>query len=140
MCSCAPNATRRRCAARSATPAPLYRDAPEAHAARAAGNDTIARFMREALPAASPAQRKLAAELITTTLGAAGKEFSETPRTALQVKRYSEAMADMFCAYLSTFDRAVTGRLSREGATEVSGIGLTASPAGCFIPGRCLTP
>jgi len=83
-----------------AAAAPLYRDAPEAHEARASGNRTVQRFMAEALPSASKATRTLAAELITTTLGAVGKEFSESPRTPREIKSYANAMADMFCAYL----------------------------------------
>jgi AcrR family transcriptional regulator len=80
--------------------APLYRDAPEARAARAAGARTIELFMREALPAASEATRVLAGELITRTLSAVGKQFSESPRTSSEMEAYAAAMADMFCAYL----------------------------------------
>jgi AcrR family transcriptional regulator len=80
--------------------APLYRDAPEARAARAAGARTIELFMREALPAASEARRVLAGELMTTTLSAVGKQFSERPRTSAEIEAYAGAMADMFCAYL----------------------------------------
>jgi AcrR family transcriptional regulator len=85
--------------------APLYRDAPEAHGARAAGGRAIEVFMREALPAASEAARALAGELITTTLSAAGKQFSERSRTPAEIEAYSEAMSDMFCAYLRGLDR-----------------------------------
>jgi AcrR family transcriptional regulator len=80
--------------------APLYRDAPEAQEARAAGRRAFARFMREALPKASPARRALAGDLITTTLRSVGKQFSEQRRTAAEIEAYAEAMADMFCAYL----------------------------------------
>src|SRR5450830_108119 len=82
--------------------APLYRDAPEVQAARAAGERIIQRFMLEALPAASKNTRTMAGELITTTLSAVGKDFSESPRTPAQIKAYADAMADMFCAYLSS--------------------------------------
>ncbi len=61
--------------------APLYRDAPEAQDARASGDRTVETFMREVLPEASEALRRLAGDLITTTLSAGGKQFSETPRT-----------------------------------------------------------
>jgi AcrR family transcriptional regulator len=80
--------------------APFYRDAPEARAARASGERTVAVFMREALPAASDATRAVAANLITTTLSAVGKHFSAKPRTRAEIDAYAEAMADMFCAYL----------------------------------------
>jgi AcrR family transcriptional regulator len=80
--------------------APLYRGAPEAQAVKAAGDRVAQAFMREALPKAIPATRKLAGELILSTLTATGKEFSETPRTAKEIEAYADAMADMFSAYL----------------------------------------
>jgi AcrR family transcriptional regulator len=80
--------------------APLYRDAPEAQAARSLGDRIIQVFMQEALPAASETTRRLAGDLITTTLSEVGKQFSESPRTPAEIEAYAEAMADMFCAYL----------------------------------------
>ena len=78
--------------------APLY--APEAQEAMASGERIVQVFMREALPKASKATRALAADLITTTFSAVGKQFSEAPRTPAEIKVYADAMADMFCAYL----------------------------------------
>ena len=46
--------------------------------------------MREALPS----------EMITTTLGEVGKQFSEAPRTPAEIEAYADAMADMFCVCL----------------------------------------
>ncbi|MCP3408194.1 TetR family transcriptional regulator [Bradyrhizobium sp. CCGB01] len=80
--------------------APLYRDAPEAQDARAAGEGIVATFMREALPKASEATRELAGELIKTTLAEVGKRFSETPRSEAEIARHADGLADMFCAYL----------------------------------------
>jgi AcrR family transcriptional regulator len=80
--------------------APLYRDAPETQEARASGDRTVQVFMREALPKASEATRALAGDLITTTLSAVGKHFSESPRIPAEIEAYAETMADMFCAYL----------------------------------------
>lgn len=80
--------------------APLYRDAPEAQDARAAGEGIVAAFMREALPKASEATRELAGELIKTTLAEVGKRFSETPRSEAEIARHADGLADMFCAYL----------------------------------------
>jgi AcrR family transcriptional regulator len=80
--------------------APLYRDAPEAQEARATGDRTVRVFMQEALPDASEATHALAADLIMTTLSAVGKHLSESPRTPAEIEAYSDAMADMFCAYL----------------------------------------
>ena len=82
--------------------APLYRDAPEARAAKAAGRHAIEAYMREALPMSSKANRALAGALITTTLSLVGKNFSESPHSAAEIDSYAEAMADMFCAYLES--------------------------------------
>ncbi|MER8382850.1 MULTISPECIES: TetR family transcriptional regulator [unclassified Mesorhizobium] len=84
--------------------APLYRDAPEARAARASGDRTIQLFMQEALPNAAQVTRELAGDLVMTTLSTVGKQFSEAPRTATEIEAYADAMADMFCAYLRGLD------------------------------------
>jgi AcrR family transcriptional regulator len=80
--------------------APLYRDAPEARQPREAADAAFARFMVEALPSASPDQRALASDLLTDVLGAAGKQFSEQPRTPAEIDAYADAMTQMFCAWL----------------------------------------
>jgi AcrR family transcriptional regulator len=80
--------------------APLYRDAPEAQAARVSGTEVVQVFMRAVLPQASEEARALAGDLITTTLGQVGKSFSEAPRTPAEIEAYADAMADMFAAYL----------------------------------------
>lgn len=85
--------------------APLYRDAPEAKAAQASGDRIFMAFVKEALPKASKTTCALACELITATLSAVGKDFSESPRTPAEIKKYAGAMADMFCAYLMVLDR-----------------------------------
>jgi AcrR family transcriptional regulator len=85
--------------------APLYRDAPEAQEVRVSGGHTVQVFMQEALPEVSEATRALAADLITTTLSAAGKQFSETPRAPAEIEAYAGAMADMFCAYLNSIEK-----------------------------------
>lgn len=85
--------------------APLYRDAPEAHEARAAGEGIVAAFMREVLPKASDGTRCLAGELITTTLSEVGKSFSEETRSEMEIAAYADAMADMFCSYLARLAR-----------------------------------
>jgi len=82
--------------------APLYRDAPEAKQAKESGRRTAELFMQEALPKASDATRALAGGLITTTLSEVGKQFSESARTPAQIEAYADAMADMFCAYLTS--------------------------------------
>ena len=85
--------------------APLYRDAPEAQDARAAGEGIVAAFMREALPKVSDATREFAGELITTTLSEVGKRFSEAPRSEAEIAHHADGLADMFCAYLPELAR-----------------------------------
>ncbi|MCG8276458.1 hypothetical protein MIC98_08880 [Stenotrophomonas sp. NLF4-10] len=80
--------------------APLYRNSPEAHQARAEGDRMADAFMMEALPKASAATRELAGDLIFTTLSTVGSSFSQTRRTKAEIEAYANAMADMFCAYL----------------------------------------
>ncbi|GGL33145.1 TetR family transcriptional regulator [Caulobacter rhizosphaerae] len=84
--------------------APLYRDAPEAQDAKAAGADIVQGFLREALPRVSETRRVLAGDLIKATLSQVGKDFSETPRTEAEIAAYSDAMADMFQAYLRALE------------------------------------
>jgi AcrR family transcriptional regulator len=81
--------------------APLYRDAPEADAAREAGSLIIHDFIEEALPGADDSTVALAADLIEVTLAQVGSSFSETPRSDKEIAAYANAMADMFCAYLA---------------------------------------
>ncbi|HVI99086.1 MAG TPA: TetR family transcriptional regulator [Sphingomonas sp.] len=80
--------------------APLYRDAPEAIDARAATARVFHDFLREALPHVAEETRSIAGRLIKTTLSACGSSFSETPRTPAEIDAYSDALADMLCAYL----------------------------------------
>lgn len=82
--------------------APLYRDAPESHAVKAAGERAFRRFMKEALPEAPDALRARAGGLLLSTLSAAGKDFSERPRRPAEIEAYAAAMGDMFCAYLQS--------------------------------------
>ncbi|MDR1934593.1 MAG: TetR family transcriptional regulator [Candidatus Accumulibacter sp.] len=84
--------------------APLYRDAPEAREARASRYRTVGIFMQEALPGASAAVRGLAGDLIATTLSSAGKHFSGSPHTPAEIETYADAMADMFCAYVTDIE------------------------------------
>ena len=80
--------------------APLYRDAPEAREVRQSGEEAVRTFLREALPAAPDATRLLAADLLTDTLSAVGKQFSERPRAPEEIAAYADALADMLCAWL----------------------------------------
>ena len=86
--------------------APLYRDAPEAREAKASGNIAIQVFMREALPDAAEETRLLAADLVTATLSAVGKEFSTRPQASADADVFAGAMADMLCAYVATLGQS----------------------------------
>ncbi len=85
--------------------APLYRDAPEARDAKAAGAGIIQGFMREALPGSPDSVRVLAGDLIKATLSQVGKDFSESPRAPAEIAAYADAMADMFRAYLASLEQ-----------------------------------
>lgn len=90
--------------------APLYRDAPEAREAKAAGALAIEAFMREAAPGAPDPARALAGELLLTTLSVVGHDFSASPRSAAEIAAYAGALADMFCAYVGSLaDTAAAG-------------------------------
>lgn len=81
--------------------APLYRDAPEADAARTGAAGVIRTFVDEALPAAADAERALAADLLRTTLSQVGSAFSAVERGEAAIDAYAEAMAEMFNAFLA---------------------------------------
>ena len=98
--------------------APLYRDAPEARAVRAASKNILQAFMRETLPDAKPATRALAGRLIKATLSAVGHDFSESPRSAREIATYSDAMADMFSAYLVGLGHAAPAPVPVHGRTR----------------------
>jgi AcrR family transcriptional regulator len=80
--------------------APLYRDAPEARETKTSAVRIMRTFMKEALPGSSEATRAMAGDLITMTLSAVGKQFSEDARSSAQIEAHAEALADMLCAYL----------------------------------------
>ncbi|HEV7307579.1 TetR family transcriptional regulator [Ensifer sp.] len=80
--------------------APFYRDAPEAHEAKEANDPLIDEFMLELLPLAAAGTRRLAGDLVMTTITTVGKDFSETPRSDEEIGAYADAMADMVSTYL----------------------------------------
>ena len=85
--------------------APLYRGAPEAKEAGASVYRSFGAFIQEVLPKTSKAKRALASDLIITTFSSAGKRFSESPHTRAEIEAFAEAMADMFCSYLTGLSR-----------------------------------
>ncbi len=86
--------------------APLYRDAPESREHRKAGVRQVLVFMREALPAARPAERARVAEVMMMTMEAVGKAVSEEGRSPAEVDRIAGVTSDMFAAYLDRLDPA----------------------------------
>lgn len=80
--------------------APLYRDAPEAQEQRGANTQMLALFMRELMPHATDDRRVLTADMFKLSLQAVGKRVSEDGRSREAVDAISDAMGDMFCAYL----------------------------------------
>lgn len=80
--------------------APLYRDEPEAAAARESGTMIVRTFMAQVLPTADDAQRARTADLIEATLMQVGSSFSAVPRTQDEIAAFADEMADMFDAYL----------------------------------------
>lgn len=85
--------------------APLYRDAHEAQALRAEGQDAVLAFLVEAAPQARDADRKVAAEMMAGTLKALGKSLSQSGGTGEFIAIRTEALADMLCAYLATLSQ-----------------------------------
>jgi AcrR family transcriptional regulator len=103
--------------------APLYRDAPEADAARASGSLVVRDFLGEFLPCVDARAVALAADLIEATLTQVGSSFSGTERTDDEIAAYADAMADMFCAYLASLSNRAGGRRSRPASrTRTGGI------------------
>jgi AcrR family transcriptional regulator len=82
--------------------APLYRDASETQEHKKEGRRRSASFMREAIPNATPATRRLAADVVMTTMSAVGKTISERASSRAEVDAFAQATSDMFCAYLKT--------------------------------------
>jgi len=81
--------------------APLYSDDPQAQEAWLYWDHTVKVFIAELLPAASAASRSIVEELLSTTLSNAGEHVSASTYPATRIDDYANAMADMFCAYLS---------------------------------------
>lgn len=81
--------------------APLYRDAPEAQERHITGTLMLARFMGELMPDAGDDQRMLTADMFAMSVKAVGKRVSEDGRSSEAVEAISDAMGDMFCAYLA---------------------------------------
>ena len=80
--------------------APLYRDAPEAREPRVRGTRVMQDFLAEALPELDEERRALAGELLAATMGAIGKRISERAADPDTATAWSDALADMLCAYV----------------------------------------
>ena len=84
--------------------APLYRDTPEAQAARAEAQAPIMAFLTEAAPHATPAQLTIAGETMVGALKVLGKALSQSDQGQAEITARTEALADMLCAYLATLE------------------------------------
>ena len=81
--------------------APLYRDAPEAAAAREGGTAIIRAFMAEALPDADQPPAPASGGADRGDADAGRQRLSAVPRTEAEIVGFAEEMADMFDAYLA---------------------------------------
>lgn len=86
---------------------------PRAQEVREASKAMMEVFLREVVPGSSRAARALVGDLLETTLGAVGKQFSERPRTSAEIATYSDALADMMCAYLDSLSRGAASEAGR---------------------------
>lgn len=80
--------------------APLYRDAPEARAAREETDRMFDAFIEQLLPDIPEPERDLAGEMIASTLSSVGKDLSRSARSEQEIDRFGSAMADMLCGYV----------------------------------------
>jgi hypothetical protein len=92
------------CAWRLMTPRPFTAARPRFGKRWRRENVSFRSLCGRRLPKVSKATRALAADLITMTFSAVGKQFSEAPRTLSEIETYADAMADMFCAYLRALE------------------------------------
>lgn len=82
--------------------APSYGQAPEVRETRRRGLRVIQRFLAEAAPQATRAQRSFAIDLLFTTLGAVGKDLSERRPEPAEVRRWADAVAAMLMGHLAS--------------------------------------
>ncbi|MBB3957224.1 TetR family transcriptional regulator [Novosphingobium sediminicola] len=87
--------------------APLYRDAPEAQAARAEVKAPIMAFLTEAAPNATTAHLTVAGDTMVGALKVLGKALSQSDQSQEEIAARTEALADMLCAYLATLEPSV---------------------------------
>ncbi|WP_413206446.1 TetR family transcriptional regulator [Rhodospirillum sp. A1_3_36] len=83
--------------------APLYRDTPEAKGLRARIEGILVSFMAEILPAHSEGQRAFATDMVKTTIGALGKQFSEGDRSPEEIDALAKATADMVIGWIKGY-------------------------------------
>lgn len=80
--------------------APRYRETPGVGRSRESIGHALETFMADVLPQAAADTRTRTGELIRSTLNAAGKQFSMTPRTPAQIQDYADSLSEIFGAYL----------------------------------------
>ena len=97
----------------------VLRDVPEKRALLATAKATVLAFLEEAVPAAPPASRVFAADLVMTSMVAVAEKTTEQKRSRREVDRWARATAEMFAAYLSRLGRARRGRVRAADPTVV---------------------
>jgi AcrR family transcriptional regulator len=79
---------------------PAYRDSPQTAEHRQSGMRLGLAFMKEIAPEASSRERRLAADVVMTTLSSVGKAVSERGQSRSEVSALAAAVSDMLCGYL----------------------------------------
>jgi AcrR family transcriptional regulator len=82
--------------------APLYREAAESQAHAQEGRQLMLSFMKDALPHASPRERRFAADLVGLIMSSTGKAISTQNRSRTEVNQFADAVGGMLCAWLDS--------------------------------------
>jgi AcrR family transcriptional regulator len=78
----------------------LFRDAPEARALVARATTRMRAFVDEAIPGAPREKRRLAGDLLMTSMGAIGEKITEQGRSRAEVDAWARECAEMYWGYL----------------------------------------
>jgi AcrR family transcriptional regulator len=83
-----------------------FRTSPEADALVETATARVRALLDEAIPNASVAQRKFAADFLLVSMGAIAEEITDQGRSRAEVDAWAEATAEMYCGYLESLSRA----------------------------------
>jgi AcrR family transcriptional regulator len=76
-------------------------ESPEASVHLARARRTLADFVAEAAPAASPEQRAFAADFLLLSMGAVGEKLTRQERSRAEVDAWARASAEMYASFLA---------------------------------------